>query len=392
MAVQVRNDSNTKPFIFYSGPSAVVQDGAIKQDAGRVAALAPYTLLAKELSTGKYVPLTDVSPALTSAKMVCGAIGGTAPEFQAISDAEFSIIVNGETLDITGLDLTGIDTVQDSPGYYTCGANGGNIGAWNAVTDGAFDVTVDGLEYNLTAMDFSTAVTLNDVADTINYAASGEFSVLYDGKLDIYKIVSNSTGETSSVAAPNAPAAGTDISAAAFLNGAAAGSATAGTGGEALFESISEIINANAAGRFSCYFDGDAFVFVSPTAGLPSSVITVLSAVSGGAGTDISGASYLNGLTGTGTVTAATGGDAEDMPAGIYVGNSITAAALVAADYEDAQIITGDCFFDEDQLVLENSLTLASVITRSSQTVRDALRQLGLQATDSVDFSAQENT
>jgi len=45
MAVQTRNDSNTKPFIFHSGPASVIQNATIAKDAGRSIPLAPLTLL-----------------------------------------------------------------------------------------------------------------------------------------------------------------------------------------------------------------------------------------------------------------------------------------------------------------------------------------------------------
>lgn len=47
MAVQIRNDSNTKPFIFHSGPASVKQLETIAKDTGRSIPLAPLTLLGK---------------------------------------------------------------------------------------------------------------------------------------------------------------------------------------------------------------------------------------------------------------------------------------------------------------------------------------------------------
>lgn len=54
----------------------------------------------------------------------------------------------------------------------------------------------------------------------------------------------------------------------------------------------------------TCVWSTDHFVITSPTKGTLTSAITVLSAP--GTGTDIAGASWMNGKTGTGTVTAAT--------------------------------------------------------------------------------------
>jgi hypothetical protein len=309
------------------GTGMTKDDQTFLREIGRVADLVSYTVIAKAADSKKWVPLTDVDPAVvpgslacgaiggdledfaalasasfkigfdgesvievvcdfsgidskldTAGYMTCGALGGTIPEFQAVSDGQFGIAIDGNAaIQVGGLDFSGLDSEQDTPGYYTCGANGANIGAWNAVTDGAFEVVVNGLEIALSGLDFSTAATLNDIADTINYAAAGRFTVIYDGKTDVYRIVSNTTGETSTVAAPTAPVAGTDISAAGFLNGAAAGSATAGTGGEGTAQTITDIINAAAHGRFFCYQSGDEIVFVSPTAG-ETSAVSVLTA------------------------------------------------------------------------------------------------------------------
>lgn len=467
---------------------------------GRAIDLDFLTLLFQRASDLKWGPLDDVNPARTFAKMVCGAIGGTGPAFAANSDAEFSITVDGQVLDITGLDMTGLDTVadtpgymtcgaigatlpelaavsdgqfgigfdgnaainvvadfsgidaiDDTPGYWTCGANGTNIAGYVALTDAAFSYVVDGVAGDTGAMNLTTCVTFADVVQKINFHLNGEATMLYGWNTDVFKLVSNKTGETSSVTI-GAPAAGTDISAAGFLNqvagsatagtggenlgqtptsiinaelvgrglcffdgdafvfisrtagetsavsvltagaggtdisGAAflnglsgTGTPTAGTGGEALFETITGIINAAAAGRFTCYFDGNAFVFISPNSGLPQSSITVLSAVSGGAGTDISGASFLNGLSATGTVTAATGGDGENIPAGLYWGIDIPFATIAAADVDEQNVLIGKTVeLDESKIVLEGSLTLDSIVVETGKTIRKHLSDIGI--------------
>lgn len=77
--------------------------------------------------------------------------------------------------------------------------------------------------------------------------------------------------------------------------------------------------------------------------------------------------------------------------AGIFFNPSIAAATIVAGTSTDQQILTGDAFFDEDQLVLENSVALTDIL-QSGLTVEEELNQLGLRPTSAVDFSAQENT
>lgn len=124
----------------------------------------------------------------------------------------------------------------------------------------------------------------------------------------------------------------------------------------------------------------NVFYFSSLKKGLPASTITFLTAVVAGAGTDISGATELNGLTGTGVVTAATGEVTASIPAGILmVDEDITAAALIAADVTNQHLlIGGNKYIDEDLIILENSLTLASKITATGKTIRQHLEDLDI--------------
>lgn len=129
----------------------------------------------------------------------------------------------------------------------------------------------------------------------------------------------------------------------------------------------------------------NTFYFSSLKQGLPDSTITVLTAVAGGSGTDISGATHLNGLTAVGTVTAATGEVTSSIPAGILMSDDITAAALVAGDVTNKVLLVGsDKMIDEDLIILENSLTLASIVVSTGKTIRQHLELLGIYPRKSV--------
>ena len=128
----------------------------------------------------------------------------------------------------------------------------------------------------------------------------------------------------------------------------------------------------------------NTFYFSSLKQGLPASTITVLTAVAGGAGTDISGATHLNGLTAVGTVTAATGEVTASIPAGLFMGDDIAFADIVAGDVTNQHLlIGGNKYIDEDMIILENSLTLASVVTATGKTVRQHLEELDIFPTPS---------
>ena len=512
--LQSSETQNTEGF-WLSGDFKYKDSETFLQDAVRAAALVKYTVVARQQSSLKIVPLTDLNPDMISAYLTCGAIGGTGPEFAAISNGYFKLGADGQTVaeygpcDFTGMDtaldnpgfltcggigtsaafqavaagyfkvafdaqaveeigpcdFSGISAPGDTPGSYLCGTNGAIIAAgWDAITDGAGTFPINGVNVVLAAMDFTDCLTFWDVAATITHHAAGRFVCTYDGNANVFQIVSPSTGETSTVAALSAGAAGTDITAAGYLNGTVAGAATAGTGGEgthqsvpqiinaalagkgycsqsgdalvivsrtagetssvsvltagtsgtdisgallmnglsgtgtptagtggeALFESIVDILNAALHGEAFASFDGDAIIFTSPSKGLPASAITVLTA--GVSGTDISGAAYLNGLTAVGTVTAATGEESTSIPIGIFVGEAITAADLVAGDVTDQAVAEyGDpATFDVDKLILENSLDIDDIVVGTGQSIRQHLTNIGLIAS-STDEIFQSN-
>ena len=77
MAVQSRSDLNNNPFIL-SGQSLVRNNQTLLQDAGRVIPLAPFTVMAKILATGKWVPFTDETVVETGAAVPQGIFLGDA--------------------------------------------------------------------------------------------------------------------------------------------------------------------------------------------------------------------------------------------------------------------------------------------------------------------------
>lgn len=89
--------------------------------------------------------------------------------------------------------------------------------------------------------------------------------------------------------------------------------------------------------------------------------------------------------------TAVTGAG---LPTGIYVGDAIAAADIVAGDVTDLAIVKHGVKFDEDQLVIENSKTLATVLgatTVNARTVRSELVSRSLIPATTQDNSAFEN-
>lgn len=90
--------------------------------------------------------------------------------------------------------------------------------------------------------------------------------------------------------------------------------------------------------------------------------------------------------------------DGTAIPQGIYVGEEITAAALVAGDVLSCPILVGgDCTVDRSQVVVENSKTLNTVIAAAAnspvrKTVQDWLADKGIFVETTEDIDEVENT
>lgn len=94
------------------------------------------------------------------------------------------------------------------------------------------------------------------------------------------------------------------------------------------------------------------------------------------------------------------GTDGTAIPAGIYMGDSITAAALVAGNVVNCPILVGGAgvTFDEDQLVIEELVsppedldTILTIDTIDQRTIRERLYALGLFAESTMETDAYEN-
>lgn len=101
------------------------------------------------------------------------------------------------------------------------------------------------------------------------------------------------------------------------------------------------------------------------------------------------------------TITVTADGDYEPLNgadvngqasvAGIYLGESIAAATIVAGDVADNPVLIGGaCTIDSAQIVLENSLTVDSILP-SGLSVREELAQVGIFVEDTVDIDGYEN-
>ena len=85
----------------------------------------------------------------------------------------------------------------------------------------------------------------------------------------------------------------------------------------------------------------------------------------------------------------------EGVARGIYMGEEVTAAALVAGDVTGRLILVGGAAtLSSDEVILENSLTAATVVaggTLAARTIADDLAAVGLFLEDVIDIDEFEN-
>lgn len=109
----------------------------------------------------------------------------------------------------------------DAPGYIK-GSGVGTLSAFQAVTDGEFEITIDGVANDISAIDFSSDTSLDQVAATIQAAiraiATGGYTlatcVNEDGR---FKITSGTITDVLPLTIVD-PAVGTDISGSVYVN------------------------------------------------------------------------------------------------------------------------------------------------------------------------------
>jgi hypothetical protein len=89
---------------------------------------------------------------------------------------------------------------------------------------------------------------------------------------------------------------------------------------------------------------------------------------------------------------SADGINGSQIPRGIFIGDDVTAAALVAGDVVNQPIIVAGvgAAFDSSLLVIEGGATLDTVLA-NGQTVREALYALGFYAEETLDINVLEN-
>ena len=92
------------------------------------------------------------------------------------------------------------------------------LATWQAVTDGEFTVDIDGGTVNLTSLDFSTITSLDDVATVIDTALGVNGSCYYQINKFVFESATTGASSTITLLDTVAVPAGTDISGSSYLD------------------------------------------------------------------------------------------------------------------------------------------------------------------------------
>jgi hypothetical protein len=177
-------------------------------------------------------------------KNILADFGSLSEEYKA-GQAFFSQTERPEFMKIARL-LTG-----DVPGFMQGLTVSTPLSGFQAVSDGEFSVTIDGVQEDIIGLDFSLDASFADVALNIETAIQAigtggytDATVSHNATTNKFTITSGTTGDLSSVSflAPVSGGGGTDISGASFLNALSGESIPGVTAGATIVDEIEKII------------------------------------------------------------------------------------------------------------------------------------------------------
>jgi phage tail sheath gpL-like len=137
------------------------------------------------------------------------------------NDGVLAIIKDAIDAELSSPVTTAISAGSATSGRMITGVVTAAIAAWQAVTDGEFTVSVDGTPTNVTGLDFSLDASLADVASTIDTGLGVGATCAWNATTEKFTITSATTGESATISALSTYGAGvgTDISGSDFMNG-----------------------------------------------------------------------------------------------------------------------------------------------------------------------------
>ena len=121
MTVQSSLNNSSVPFIRFANPAVIDGVAVLLQDAGRAAALEPFTLMAKVAASQKWVPFTDETAVDGSAIPAGIYLGASiaAADLVAGDVVDASILVGAALIDLNQLVIESaktLDTVIEATG------------------------------------------------------------------------------------------------------------------------------------------------------------------------------------------------------------------------------------------------------------------------------------
>jgi len=447
--MSVQSTTNyTNKILITSGEGLTKEDAKIKQDAGRATALAQFTVMGKrrfslattgtadvgntgngtctavaKLADGKNLIIGDYNLEATAAGVDGRVAGSVTADAGNTGDGTVTAlaIVSGEIPVAGNWILTCTDA--DAGGTATAAAvfAGTGNGGISAVTTGTESIEGD---YVATCIDAS--VSGSEIFEVIdpngNKLENSTVAVAYsnnhlgftiaDGGTDyivgdVYTItVTIAHGGKFTLTDPDGVDVKTDIE----LPGGAGGTVNVSSGGISF--TITDGATDFAVDDFFTLVvstaQGGVFKLEDPHGNLIASNLTMSGVTSGATVFNVGGMTFTltDGATDFATgdkfaITVTADGDYVPLDpddllggadvAGIYIGDAVTAAKIVAGDVSNSPVLVGGkCTIDDDMLVFENSLTLASVMP-DGKSVREALEDLGIFPESTLDIDSHQS-
>ena len=449
MAVQVAQNNLSVPFV-RSGDSFSDDNGVIEQDGGRAAVLKNLTVMAKKLSTLAVVGVADIGntgdgTVTAVAKLADGKVlligdykleatgvgvdgrvpGATTPDGGNTGNGTVTAlaIIAGELPLVGDWILTCTD--PNAGGTATAGAVTAGGGDTGNGAPGALTLAAEVVEgtYTLTCIEAIVNAGRFEVADpngnrledlniAVAYSNTHFAITIADGAADFIVgdsftfVVTIEHGGLFTLADPDGVNVREDI----ILPGGAGGTVAVVSGGIG-FTITDGATDFDADDFFTLEIaaaEGGVWELEDPLGNVIVAGLTMGGAplgatifyeggitftITDGAADFIVGDIFLITVTEVGKYIPLDPAalDGSQLFAGIYLGEEITAAALIAGDIATSPMLVGsNCTIDEDQLVFENAAALTT-LQSDGKTIEQAMASYGIFAEATIDIDEYEN-
>ena len=448
MTVQVSRDNISVPFI-RSGMSVAKENETIEQDAGRAAVLKNLTVMAKK---NESIATTGTADVGNTGDGIVSSVAKVADYPSALLIGDYNLectaagedgrVVGAVTPDggntgdgtVTGFAVAAGEVPKVGDFVLTCndpnkGGTASGAAVFTGTGNGTMDAIVPGTEviegaYIATCIDDTVSgseifevidpngVKLGNMTVAVAYSNNHFATTLNDGVTDFVAgdywtiTMTIAHGGQFTLTDPD----GIDLNENIVLPGGASGTVVVTSGGItftitdggtdfALDDFFTMVIAASEGGVFKLEDPNGNLIaagLIMAGAALGASVFYVggiTFTITDGATDFASGDIFLITINAIGKWVPLDPAalDGAEIFAGIYLGDELTAAALIAGDITTSPMLIGACCtVDKDQLVFENSALLTTLQT-DGKTIEQAMNGYGIFPESTIDVDSYEN-